>query len=417
MTFQLFAGVTNLSKPRKKHKLNINTCLNDITGIASTHEQDHFFLLQHTKEVNLVRLSSSKSGELLWNKKFDRQLLCSRYNSSKIGVIQSNLKPYLYDVESDTKLKFPGKYSDVFFLDFLNDNEVALLSQKRLTIVDWRSDDSRTFDAPLENCDFLCSLKIDEKSIFLGSRHYLIKSDTRFKKTMKSCAHMLKSSPCFMELLRTTDDRYIVLSSQNTEDKVLFYGEKRNSLPLFVPSVKDTLEKCYLKKDILLKPTLQMRLKNSTGGVKLVPKSDDNHVALYSCNSFGEIFKQTIGEFQRQDIEAINALHQWIKELPETEKKLHLTDAVNLSDARFVLNKKIDLQKLSRCSKSDSQNKQKFLSKFGPLYDDDQLGDLARNFSSVWVDAEEVDREPVSLMPEVEPVDKVSKWIESSSFF
>lgn len=268
LILNLLLVLTKLSKPWKKRMVQVETPFQQsITGI-SINISNHL-LLKHKNEVNLLEISE-QIGTVKMNKQFKMSLLDSHLSKLRFGVILTDLKFQLYDIETNKKINLETCDTDsVMRCEFTNDT-ISLLGQKHFKLFDERSDNYTVFEPQLQPCNLFCSAKILDNTVYLASRHYLIRSDTRFLKNFEFCSHLMPNGPCYMDLV----DGFLCLSNQKVEKKVMFCGNPINSLPLKVPSVIETYNECRLRKDILLLDDIKVRLKKSTGGVKLIHEDD-----------------------------------------------------------------------------------------------------------------------------------------------
>ncbi|KAJ3655440.1 hypothetical protein Zmor_014572 [Zophobas morio] len=404
----------NVENPWKNKKLQINQQFNEpITGLSSYDNSENvLLLLKHKKELNLLTLADVDDTDICYTKNFKINILDAKINKTKMCVVLSNSKVQLYDIETHQKCDLTVyDLNDVTRVEFIDENNIFSLEQKKLKMFDLRAPNYKLFKPDVNDCNYLCSVKSSDNVVYLSTRHLLMMTDLRFLKNVEFCTHLMKSSPCYMDIV----DNILCLSSQKANEKVLFGGCPISSLPVTIPSILETLDKCRLQKDILLKPQVGERLRKSIGGLKLL--SHNNDLFLYCVNSAGDIFKQQICKNPpSDDTDPGQNLYKWINCLPNDSQPLHLTNVANLSEARFSLNESLDetrFQKFTRKPKKVNY----FLNNFKKKYHKDNLGELAANFLSIWEEDDEEERQQVNFVPEVAPRDKVSDWIESSYFF
>jgi hypothetical protein len=402
--------VTNLANPWKHKQISLKYFTDEqVIGISS-YSNNEMLLLRHKSSINLVEVNDNMEIAIKWTKKFKRSLLNSKLNKTKLGVVLSNTKFRLYDIETDKKINSLNYSDPVTYFEFV-DNSIAFLNQKSIKIIDQRSNEcSRLLKPELDNCNYLCSVKICDNLMYVNTRHHLLRTDIRFLKNVEFCTHLMKYSPCYMEYM----DHYLCLSSQKATQKVLFSGNPISSLPHHVPSISESLTKCRLQKDVLLREGFSERLQKSVGGIKLI--RDNNDVYLYSVNSLGDLFRQKItDDVETNEDDAVNALYKWVNKIPQPPKTLHLTNMANLSDARFILNKVMKKQDFTKYT-SESPNLKRFIHHFDTIYNRNNVGTTASNFMLIWDQDEEEEREDVQVVPEVAPLEKVTSWMESSYF-
>ncbi|KAJ8953868.1 hypothetical protein NQ314_007195 [Rhamnusium bicolor] len=402
-------------------------CLTPIFNINSVKcASDHLLVLREKHHVSVKKLINTEKICKLWENKYSTPVLDAKLNQEKsvhIGVVLSNLKLNVTDIETNkTAFSFHNnnnrKADNFQQFQFINNNNIILMDRFVLKILDYRTkSEEKLFDPHLIDCNSLCNFDILENSIFLSSRHYLMKADLRNLQKVSHFSHSLNMPPCYMDFATKGDDTFLCLTSQSEDNKILFTGNSSYGLPYRVPGIQETLKECRLRNSsLVLFDTLDERLNFSTAGLKVI--NLDGEVYIYWSNCLGEIFRQRIyeDEHDRTMNEPIEALLEWVNNLEKPKPVLHVTNIKEMSRARFSLNSDPIERNLSRYkveSKADD-----FLKKMRPRYCTKNVkGNLAKDFLAVWDDDDDDDEEEDSeQLPEVAPHDKVNTWIQNHDF-
>lgn len=386
------------------------------------------FIVREKFTLNIMNLDENKKAVVLYQHNYKNPLLDAKANPSNlshVGIIWANGNVNVNDVLTSRPLlhyrSLEGKTEETCDnfqqLNFFNNNSFCLMDRYKINIFDYRTKSRQSsFDPKLIDCNNLCNFKIVDNSILLASRHYIMKTDIRYLDKVSSYSHTLTMAPCYMDTALKDDDTYLAVASHHHDHKVIFTGRAPYSLPYKVPSLIDTLTETLLTDPTLIlhNQDFENRFKVSLAGLKILNLGGD--ICLFTCNSFGEVFKQRVFEEHAENEEPLQVFSEWLKKVELPEPTLHLTYVEELSNIRFSLNTLPDKQKLEKYKKNGKVDE--FLDKYEHKYlTKNVTSSWARKFTSVWEDSDESDEDDkINGLPEVPVADKVGEWIDENEF-
>lgn len=400
--------VTFLNKSKKTHKIPFKTKTSIYNILATEHylatrEKNCISIIEinDLKEVNLKHTIEHKLGF------FDAKM---HKDETKLGTLTTDLRLQVTDLTTGKHMRTFACNKDKFGqFTFADTNTFYAVTGREIYLFDLRSRDRNVHDLKLSDCNPLCNLVLYNNDLFLSSRHYLLKADTRDFENVDYYSHALNSMPCYLQVL--PEKCLVCCAGQKETQKCLYTGLP---LPLSMPSLKRTLRECRLRKDILLNFTVDERIDYSIAGLKLVLE-DDEPVVYYS-NSLGEIFRQQIGRSTDDWDDVIEKsselMQEWVENLP---KKTPVVNATNIAEAgrlRFALTR----VEPTRKAFTAPGNAGKFLEDYGKKYDVDNMDGLAKEFMKVWFEDEEREDDREKIAPEEPYFSKVHNWIQGQEF-
>lgn len=281
-------------------------------------------------------------------------------------------------------------------------NNVIFNNCSELIITDNRLSSKVTTRLKDSYCNNICSfIHKDDHFIFAGTKHHLIKYDLRVLAPVAFYAHMLESEPYLISSVQLQNADMICLANQ--QSKVLIEcDDTKGSLPLLLPTVKDTYDKMQMKEKVHIYRNLEERWSSPTIGMKLIKETEDT-ITLFSLTTAGDIYKQKLS-YSQLNKRPESKLSKWIDRLPKTRTDLVLTEVVDMSDARFALNNELDEKVLAKFTDTRKNN----LESKGSLYAVDNY--LGSHLEEIWLEHEVLDDENTVQMDTSE---KVAAWLSA----
>lgn len=397
-----------------------NSPIYNIYTLNNRHENDMVVREKHA--VHLVGIDQDKVASSKWTFNGKFPIFDAKINDMQpchIGLAEANGFLSVRDIESNKRIfhykgiKDKQNYDNFQQFKFFDTNLICLMNNYKIKTLDYRTETlGCDFEPQVINCNSLCNIMIHNNTLLLASRHYIIKSDLRFLKNISTYSHTLSSPPCYMDICEMDGDFYLAVAGQQHNNKVLFTGNTPFSLPYEVPSVLKTFDETIIRNPtmILLSEELKNRLKLSLTGLKIL--NLDRNVAIFTCNSIGDVFKQNVC------IETITNDHkdisEWLKNIEISNESITVNIVEDLSEVRSVLNRMPHKKQLK---KGKTENKSvEFLSNFKSRYKKNNIkSDWTHQFLSIWLDSDESDEEmsnPFNHLPEVPVADKVEEWMQ-----
>ncbi|CAH1117597.1 unnamed protein product [Phaedon cochleariae] len=379
-----------------------------------------FFVLREKQRISIVELEDNKSLRFMHEFDYPVPVLdakMSTYHPHHLGVVSFN-KLQVKNLETNKtliSLKSNLESDNDHFqqCQFMNENIILLMNRFSIKFLDYRDHtEEAVFDPKLIDCNSLCTFNILNNDLLLVSRHYLLKTDIRYLTNTTHYSHSLNVPPCYMDFTTEKEETYLCLSGQDVDSKVLFTGNCPYSMPIEVPSIRQTLKICRLQNPpLVLKDHLDKRLEYSVTGMKVLNLNGE--LSIFSTNCLGEIFKQEISNAKLDNERPVKGLTNWIDHLEEPEHTLYLTHVEEMSKARFALNCCPNEDRLKKYGKEGKAKK--FLADYAPKFSKVNVKSLlAKDFLDVWNDDEDDASE--EELPEVPVNDKVNDWIQTHDF-
>lgn len=370
---------------RQKHRISV---------VLSTFNQNDFYnCLQFKSEsdVPYCDVNLSNNSALLFTLKTDGYVESVDVASGK------KIDQFRHINDDDYKMCSYGQIAAC-----RNNNTVICNNHYEIVITDNRF--SKTAQIRLKDsyCDDICSfVQNDDYFIFVATKHHLLKFDLRTLTPFATYAHMLETEPYLISCIPHQNSDLVCLSNQHS--KVLIEcNETKASLPLLVPSIKDTYDEMQRKEEVHIYRNLEQRLSTPTIGLKLKKYSKDT-MTLFSLSAAGDVYKQTLS-CERLKTDSESKLSRWIDGLPAVETELVLTEVADMSEARFVLNRSLNENKLKRFTNTGANRSMRKGNLYGA---DNQLGS---HLEEIWLEEELVDEEDVF---QVDTSQKVSAWLST----
>lgn len=368
---------------RQKHQVSVM--------LGFTNEDNFFSCLQFENHSDIAYCDAKLSD-----------------NSSLLYTLKTDGCTEIFDISSGKKIL---QYyhciddSNVFSIGqiaSINPDTLVFSNRSELVITDSRFSGKVLTRIKRHICDDICSFTYNNNNfIYVATKHHLVKYDLRKTSVVATYAHMLESEPYLISSVNTTNSDLVCLANQNS--KILIEcNEKNSSLPLLLPSIKNTYDKMQVKTKVHNYRNLEERLLTATIGLKL-QKNPDNSITLFSLSTAGDVFQQKLTKEELHSTSE-NKLSEWIEQLPRIKTELLLTEVTDMSDAKYALNRVFienQLKNLTGTAKN-------LMKSTGQLYGEENY--LGSHLEEIWLAEEIIDEEE---LPEMDTSQKVSAWLSA----
>ncbi|GJQ70351.1 hypothetical protein Trydic_g22785 [Trypoxylus dichotomus] len=233
---------------------------------------------------------------------------------------------------------------------------------------------------------------------FIDIKYHNKELDLRQLDVVKTWAHMLAYPPSMMKIEDYNNNELMFVSSQSYKDRiVLLDNENGSNLVQAVPNNMETWNKCNRIYNFNLFNNNVMRLKCSTIGISFF--QNYGGLDLYSCNSVGDIFKNTISPNDNSSVEPLKHINKWMNSLPTKPKELIVSHVRELSHIKDILERTEEPDDLGKYTQ-DNKKRLELLSEM-------TLEDV--DMATIWLPAEKQESE--DLLPSTSSLVKVTEWL------
>ncbi|XP_028137734.1 uncharacterized protein LOC114332195 [Diabrotica virgifera virgifera] len=392
-----------------------------IYGIRSEKTSDGpYLVLREKNKVTAVRCDNVGTVTKKYSRAYKQPIFDAMISEDfKLGVVFSNMKFSVRDMETDTSLySFKNELdTDVDNFQqfrFLDNQTVVLMSRSTVHILDVRTQSvSGSFKPKLLPCNPMYNFVIIGNDLILASRHYLYRADIRDFEDTSYYSHFIKNAPCYIDFTIKGCDTYLTVCGQSYDNRALFTGDSPYSLPYDIPNLKETLVQTKLKHPpLVLQDYLDPKVEHCLTGCKILTVNEN--VCLYTSNCFGEIFQQNVYEEQPDTYEPVTRMYEWSKTVENPKATLHATNFEQVSDIKFSLDAPVAKEKSSQ--KHPAKNKEeKFLEKFEEKYSTQNVNsEFAKDFLNVWEDSEE--EVAIETIPKEQSSQRTKNWVDLHNF-